>query len=190
MINFAIGHWYIQQHRLMNNDGNLLRITLVVGEYYLAYYCIKNNKISAFKKFVDDHNELFEGLKLCHIIMPQFKELYLYAYAKHHYSYLDNQSDEYKYINEHALQLGLHGYYTELKFMLDKDFSFQNDKDISLLLKGRNIKILDLFDSFILKRGMDYMLENLDGDFYKFYALGYTPTMVGIRECIKKKSIR
>ena len=67
-------------------EGNLDHIKTINGYYKLAEYCVKTNRIDDFKQFVDHHRDSFKHFKQCHIIMPQFRELYTYAYSKTKYS--------------------------------------------------------------------------------------------------------
>lgn len=62
-------------------EGNLEKIFLCNGSYELAEYCIKMERINDFKSFIDSHRNFYSHLKGCHMIIPQFKELYEYAYS-------------------------------------------------------------------------------------------------------------
>lgn len=175
------------QNYILLYEPDLLKIAYIVGFYYLADYCIKKDKIDEFKRFVDKHNNEFAGLKQCHIIMPQFLELYQYAYAKHQYDDLDEKSYQYKYISEHALQLCLHGYHKEYQFMKDKGFYFFYDADIARILKKQNPKIIELLTKNETYRGMNYLLLNNDEDFADLFKKGYEVTFLGIIDSIEKK---
>lgn len=80
---------YIKQNQINMNideavlkDGNLTCISMLFGYYNLCYHVKLNGKTEAFKSFVDANRSTFDYLGECHIIMPQYKELYEYAYAK------------------------------------------------------------------------------------------------------------
>ena len=107
-------------------EGNLERIFICNGSYKLAEYCVKMNKISEFKNFVDTHRKYFTNLRGCHLIMPQFKELYEYAYSRTKYD--DHSSFSlYDEINKHFIELTKHNFYREVKFMASKGINFDTE---------------------------------------------------------------
>ena len=63
----------------VQEDWNLTCISMLFGYYNLCFYVRKNGK---FKTFVDKNGSKFDQSGECHIILPQFKELYEYVYSK------------------------------------------------------------------------------------------------------------
>ncbi|KAK8883892.1 hypothetical protein M9Y10_042993 [Tritrichomonas musculus] len=126
---------YIKQNQLnmefdevVLDDGNLTCISMLFGYYNLCYYCVRYSKKEEFKSFVDENRSTFDYLGECHIIMPQFKELYEYAYAKakkipKNYDDLDKKS----ILHEHAELLAKNKCYNELKFMLRYGYTMTFD---------------------------------------------------------------
>lgn len=109
----------IRIKRYLLEEGNLERIFIGISSYKLGEYCLKMNKIDEFKQFVDSHRKYYSQLNGCHLIMPQFKELYEYAFSK---SKFDNDGNELVHITarDHLIELLRRGFYREVKFMFSR----------------------------------------------------------------------
>lgn len=132
------GKIFVAIHQYVFEEGDLKLIFLLHGAYKMAEYVVKSKKIDEFKKFIDNNQCYFKGLNNCHIIMPQFRELYKIAYAQTEMDYKGNVD----YIIEHANQLVKYKFYDELQYMFSKDLDAQMMSEV--IMKTLDKKMIDL----------------------------------------------
>lgn len=159
------------------NDGDASCIVSIFGFYKFTEYCVKTKNIDCFKAFIDSNASLFDDFANCHIILPQFKEYYIYAFLNAEFygkSYFKSKNK--KYISEHVNKLIKYGFYNELKFMELKGYIFDDDQKENIL-STRNKNIIDVLD----KDTIGSFMGNLDNDlFMQLVKMGYRPNMCSV----------
>lgn len=163
----------------VESDGNLTCISLLFGYYNLCYYVRKHGKTEEFKKFVDENRSKFDQLGECHIIMPQFKDLYEYAYSKS--KKVNNKELEYQKIeilDEHAQKLASNYCYDELKFMLLKgyDMTVECRVNCAKTFRPKMFTLVEYFDSLV-----GYLLEKDTNVGKRLVKMGYYASAGSVR---------
>ena len=167
---------YIKKYLFI--EGNLERIFICNGSYKLAEYCVKMNKIDEFKSFVSSHRNYYSHMRGCHMIMPQFSEIYNYAYLKTQYS--DKSPLDLRcYIRDHLEELVRHDFYREVQFMVSKGVGFTIGS-LSLAMGTLDDNIINLLTNEEKQKGIDNLLsdrkfEKLEKLFEKGYKLTSEP---------------
>lgn len=159
------------------NDGDAPCIVKIFGFYKFTEYCVRTKNIECFKKYVDSHSSIVDDFANCHIILPQFKEYYIYAFLNAEFydkNYFHSKNK--KYIDEHMNKLIEYGFYNELKFMLLKGYIL-NEKQEKTILETKNKNIIDILDKYTIGSRMG----NLDDDlFLHLVKMGYHPNMCSV----------
>lgn len=109
--------------------------------------------------------------------MPQFKELYEYAYSKSKRVPKDYDSDKKSILHEHAEKLAINGCYDELKFMLQHGYPMSYDCEKNCF-RTLNRRMISLVEDQVSAVG--WLLHNENSKGVQLVKMGFYPSVKSI----------
>ena len=106
--------------QFVEEGGDLDSIFLCYKPYQFCEYIVKTKRFDDFQEWIKTHNKEIKIESCCHMIMPQFRQLYPLIFEGKNIDLKTINKDDNRLLYNHMEELISHKYVQEVKFLLEK----------------------------------------------------------------------
>lgn len=169
--------------QLIEEEGDLDSIFLCYRPYQFCEYIVKTKRFDDFKKWIKSNKKEIKIESCCHMIMPQFRQLYPLIFEGKNIDLKSIDKDDRKLLYNHMKNLICHKYVQEVKFLLEKGIKLNkiliqsalstcHPYFLQLIENENKEDVQDSFDSLFSENNpsVKYLMKN-----------GFYPSQKGIK---------